>query len=161
MKQKAVFIDRDGVINQEIGRYVTNLDDFVLNPGVLHGLRKLKAAGWMLIMITNQGGISKGLYTKEKVDCLHGLLKEQLSRLQIDFDEIYICPHHDAIEKCLCRKPNALLLEKAIARFNIDTNQSVMIGDSERDILAAESVGVRGIKVKSNENFMKSIAELL
>ncbi|MEA1873216.1 MAG: HAD family hydrolase [Bacteroidota bacterium] len=161
MKQKAIFIDRDGVINREIGRYVTNIDDFVLNPGILQGLKKLKAAGWLLIMITNQGGIAKGLYTKDKVDCLHGLITEQLSRLKINFDAIYICPHHNEIEKCLCRKPNSLLLEKAIARFNIDTNQSVMIGDSDRDMLAAERVGVRGIKVNPNENFLKTIAEFL
>jgi D-glycero-D-manno-heptose 1,7-bisphosphate phosphatase len=161
MKQKAVFIDRDGVINREIGRYVTTIDDFVLNPGVLQGFKKLKEAGWLLIMITNQGGISKGLYSKEKVDCLHNLLIEQMARMQIKFDAIYICPHHDEIEKCLCRKPNSLLLEKAISRFNIDTDQSIMIGDSERDILAAERVGVKGIKVNPNENFMKSIADFL
>jgi D-glycero-D-manno-heptose 1,7-bisphosphate phosphatase len=161
MKHKAVFLDRDGVINQEIGRYVSDIDDFVLNPGVLQAIRKLKQSGFLVIVITNQGGISRGLYTKEKLDCMHNILNEQLARFEIAIDEIYICPHHDKIEKCLCRKPNSLLLEKAITRFNIDVTQSVLIGDSERDIIAAERVGLKGIKVEPNGNLMKHISAFI
>ncbi len=157
MKQKAVFLDRDGVINREIGRYVTCIDDFVFNPGVLQGLKKLQADGYLLIMITNQGGIARGLYDKERLECMHNFMCEQLNRLDITFDAIYACPHHDKLEKCLCRKPNSLMLEKAISRFNVDVEKSFLIGDSDRDVQAAERVGLRGIKVESNANFLKTL----
>ncbi len=151
---KAVFLDRDGVINREIGEYVFSEDKFVLNDDLIPGLKMLQENGFLLIVITNQGGIAKGLYTKNDVEKLHEQLLLRLNNEQITISEIYYCPHHSDIEKCLCRKPNSLMLEKAIARFDIDVNHSYMIGDSERDIEAAEKVNVKGIKIQSNTSIL-------
>jgi D-glycero-D-manno-heptose 1,7-bisphosphate phosphatase len=84
-----------------------------------------------------------------------------LSGHGISFLEIYYCPHHSEIENCLCRKPESLLFEKAIARFNIDTGQSWMIGDSERDIIAAEKAGLKSILIRSNEDIRKYIDRII
>ncbi|MCD6366311.1 MAG: HAD family hydrolase, partial [Bacteroidales bacterium] len=151
---KAVFLDRDGVINKEIGEYVFSIDKFVLNDDLIPGLKLLQENGFLLIVITNQGGIAKGLYTKDDVEKLHGQLLSHLSDEQITISEIYYCPHHSDVEKCLCRKPNSLMLEKAAARFDIDISQSYMIGDSERDIEAAEKIGIKGIKIQPNASVL-------
>ncbi len=161
MKNKAIFLDRDGVINKEIGRYVAKADEFVLNDGVLQALQAFKNSGYLLIMITNQGGVSRGLYTKETLESIHAVMNNQLKSLNIAFDEIYICPHHDKMENCLCRKPKSLMIEKAVSRFNIDVKQSFLIGDSDRDIAAAENVGIKGIKLKSNTNLLHSVQDIL
>jgi D-glycero-D-manno-heptose 1,7-bisphosphate phosphatase len=161
MKNKAVFLDRDGVVNRELGRYVYTLDEFVINPGLIQAIKKLKDAGYLVIIITNQGGIARGIYKKEKVQCLHNILSERLMKLGVAIDEIYICPHHDDYEKCLCRKPGSLLIEKAIARFNIDPKKSLMIGDSDRDVKAANNAGVRGVKIVPNTNILSVIEDLL
>lgn len=150
---RAVFIDRDGVINNDEGcYYVYEPSDFKLNDGIIENICALKMAGFIVIIISNQGGIAKGLYKKEDTELLHNMLKERIKVLGCQIDEIYYCPHHPDIENCLCRKPDSLLIEKAIARFNIDSNQSFFIGDSSRDIEAAEKVGIKGIQVYKNSN---------
>ena len=153
---KAVFIDRDGVINNDEGcYYIYKPADFKLNDGIVENICALKKAGFLLIIISNQGGISKGIYKKTDTDLLHNMLRERIKRIGCQIDEIYYCPHHQDIENCLCRKPESLLLEKAIARFNIDVTQSFFIGDSERDIEAAEKVCIKGILVRKNSNIVK------
>jgi D-glycero-D-manno-heptose 1,7-bisphosphate phosphatase len=161
MKNKAVLFDRDGVINREIGDYVQHLDDFRLNPGILHSIKLLKSEGYKVIIVSNQGGISKGLYTKDQLDCMHDLLIEQVRRSGADIDEIYVCPHHSSIEKCLCRKPSGLMLEKAIARFEIDKSRAIFIGDADRDVEAANRAGIRGIKIKSNSNILPVVDQIV
>jgi D-glycero-D-manno-heptose 1,7-bisphosphate phosphatase len=150
---KAVFIDRDGVINNDEGcYYIYKPADFKLNEGIIENICALKMAGFVLVIISNQGGIAKGLYKKEDTELLHNILKERINGLGCQIDEIYFCPHHPDVENCLCRKPNSLLIEKAIARFNIDITQSFFIGDSLRDIEAAKKAGVKGIQVYKNTN---------
>lgn len=150
MKKKAIFLDRDGVINRERGEYAFMPEDFILNDGLIERLKKIQNEGFLLIMISNQGGISRGIYTKNHVEVLHDFLKKELEKHQIKLTEIYYCPHHNEIENCLCRKPKNIMLEKAVARFNIDVKKSYMIGDSQRDIEAAESLGIKGIKIRPN-----------
>ncbi|MGC9331400.1 MAG: D-glycero-alpha-D-manno-heptose-1,7-bisphosphate 7-phosphatase [Bacteroidales bacterium] len=161
MKNKAVFFDRDGVVNREKGKYVRNIEDFRLNPGVLKSIKLLKANAYKVIIVSNQGGISKGLYTKENLDCIHDLLIQQVRRIGADIDEIYICPHHSSIEKCLCRKPSGLMLEKAIARFDIDKSRAVFIGDADRDVEAANRTGIRGIKIDTNSNIFPVVKQII
>jgi D-glycero-D-manno-heptose 1,7-bisphosphate phosphatase len=161
MSNKAVFLDRDGVVNKEIGDYVKSIRDFQINPGVLRGIKRLKDAGFVVAIISNQGGVSRGLYEKKTLDCLHDLLSQQLNRMDTCLDEIYTCPHHDLMEKCLCRKPSGLMLEKAIARFDVDKEKAVFIGDSERDIRAAENAGIKGVKVNPNTNIMPVIESII
>jgi D-glycero-D-manno-heptose 1,7-bisphosphate phosphatase len=105
----------------------------------------------LFIVITNQSGISKNIYTHNDVRLLHEIMKEKLQKHSIIIEDVYYCPHHNETGKCLCRKPGSLLFEKAIVRFNIDVNKSLMFGDKERDIIAAESVGIKSILVKPNQ----------
>ena len=148
---KAVFVDRDGVINSDEGLYyIHNVEDFKLNSGIIENICKLKKAGYLIIVISNQGGIGKGLYTKKDTEILHSILKNEISKKGYTIDEIYYCPHHPDTSACICRKPDSLLIEKAIARFGIDKTLSYLIGDSPRDIEAAQKAGVKGILVPKN-----------
>lgn len=155
--RKAIFLDRDGVLNRDRGEYTWRVEDFTWLPGVFPGLKKLVASGYDLIIITNQGGIAKGLYSHEDVNRLHDHLVDDLKDAGISVLAIYYCPHHPDHGKCLCRKPGSLMIEKAIARFEIDPSSSFMIGDMERDIEAATSAGVRGIWTPTNSNFEDTI----
>jgi len=157
-KNKAVFLDRDGVLNHETGNYVTHLEDFIINKGVFEALKIFQEKNYLLIVISNQGGISKGICTKEQVDYLHLHLERALKNKGILLSEIYYCPHHPEITNCICRKPDSQLLEKAMARFNIDAGLSYFIGDAERDMLAGERAGVQTIRVEINQSLME-IAE--
>lgn len=150
--RKVVFLDRDGVINKERGDYTYRIEDFEWNDGIIEVLRKFNAAGYDLIVITNQGGIAKKRYTHEDVNHVHDYLMKHLKANSVKILDIYYCPHHDEVSKCLCRKPGSLLIEKAVARYGVDISQSFMIGDRDRDMEAAKGLGLRGAKVKSNEN---------
>ncbi len=154
---KAIFLDRDGVINHDILEYTWQRKDFKLNPGVIEALELWKSQGYFLILITNQGGISKGLYSRDDVNDVHEYMQELLGE-NACFDEIYFCPHHDNFEKCICRKPDSIMLEKGIARFNIDTSKSYFIGDSERDSLAGRKAGLNTIRVLPNRSMMENVS---
>tara|TARA_B100000683_G_scaffold96735_1_gene95449 strand:- start:9974 stop:10468 length:495 start_codon:yes stop_codon:yes gene_type:complete len=154
---KAVFLDRDGVINKEIGDYVYKKEDFIFNTGLFTALRLLQEYDYKLIVVTNQGGIAKGKYTNDEVNELHNFMLEKLLEEGIKIDDLYICPHHHTIAPCLCRKPNSLMIEKAIAKHEIETSLSYLIGDNERDILAAEKVMIKGIMIESNTNILPRV----
>ncbi len=158
---KAVFLDRDGVINQERGHYTFGLDEFVINERLIDALKAFVDKGFMLIVITNQGGIAKGLYTHRDVEILHQYLTKVLTENGIPLTEIYYCPHHPDTGKCLCRKPDSLMLEKAIARFDIDASKSYFIGDNERDIIAGKAAGVKTILIESNTPLTTIINQVL
>ncbi len=142
--QKCVFLDRDGVLNRERGDYTYKLDEFEVLPRVHEALALLKQNGYLLIVITNQGGIAKGLYTKKDVMACHQKLQQSCESI---LDAIYYAPSHPNYSESLSRKPDSLMLERAMAKYNIDPAQSWMIGDSLRDLEAAEKVGVKGILV--------------
>lgn len=151
---KAVFLDRDGVINKERGEYSFKPEHFIINPHILTAISLFKQNGFFVFIISNQGGIAKELYSHNDVLFLEKSLNELLKETGTYIDEFYYCPHHNQVSNCLCRKPGSLLLEKAIARFNIDSNKSYMIGDSKRDVQAAEKVGVKGILVPANSDLL-------
>jgi D-glycero-D-manno-heptose 1,7-bisphosphate phosphatase len=158
---KLILLDRDGVINKELGGYVTNPDDFEVLPHVIPNLIKLKNAGIKVAVITNQGGIAKGLYTHQTLAKIHQKLNLILKAHQLVFDEIYYCPHHTDFGKCLCRKPGSIMIEKALARFGINLQEAIMIGDTQRDIEAANDAGVRAVKIESNQDWSSIIDEIL
>lgn len=151
-KNKALFLDRDGVINKERGTYTYKVEDFEILPSIPATLKQAQDLGYQLIVITNQGGIAKEIYSHTDVEKVHQYLKEELNNHEIQLTDIFYSPHHDAIGKSLDRKPNSLMLEKAIAIYNIDPKQSFMIGDSERDIIAAKNVDVPGFLIQPNES---------
>ncbi|MBM3402577.1 MAG: HAD family hydrolase [Bacteroidetes bacterium] len=149
---KAVFLDRDGVLNKELGDYVCKLEDFNVMRHNFSALKELQSRGYLLIVITNQGGLAKGWYSENILDEMHNHLRNTYRDQGIYFTEIYYCRHHPEFNgNCLCRKPGSILLEKAIARFGIEASLSYFIGDRERDVIAGEAVGVKGILIDSDQ----------
>jgi D-glycero-D-manno-heptose 1,7-bisphosphate phosphatase len=159
LMNKAAFFDRDGVINNDSGQYyISDPNDFKLNPGVIELLSWLRTEGFLLIIISNQGGISKGFFTKSDTDRVHSRMKEIVKAHGLEFDEIYYCPHHPDNERCICRKPDTVQIEKALSRFSINAGESFFIGDRETDIEAGNNSGLRTILVNANQD-MKVVIE--
>lgn len=159
MNRKAIFLDRDGVINQERGEYTFLLKDFIINDDVFETLKIWNDAGYLLIIISNQGGIGKGIYSHSDVQVLNEFLCLKFKENKIDWTEMYYCPHHPEYNgRCLCRKPGSILFEKAIAKYSIDVTRSFMIGDKERDILASEKTGIKGILIEANSSLKKILS---
>ena len=147
--KKAVFLDRDGVINVERG-YTHKLEDFVILPHLIEVLQLLQKKGYLLVVVSNQSGVAKGLYTQADVETVHQFMLNEFTKNEIVLSEIYYCIHHPDVCNCICRKPDSLFIEKALARFNIDPKQSYFIGDKERDVEAGEKAGVKGILIEAN-----------
>ncbi len=127
--RKILFLDRDGIINRERGEFTWRLEDFVFNEGLFEALVLFQKEGFEFIIISNQSGIARGLYSFKDVEFLHHHLNKKAKEKGITFLEIYYCPHHPDKSKCICRKPDSLLLEKAIARFEVNVKISWFIGD--------------------------------
>jgi D-glycero-D-manno-heptose 1,7-bisphosphate phosphatase len=156
---KAVFLDRDGVINRKgSGYYVFREEEFFFNKGVTEALKYFISKDYLLIVITNQGGIARRIFTIAHLEKVHNYMINQLKTFNIELTDIYYCPHHPDVSSCLCRKPGTLLFEQAIARYDIDPKASFMIGDSDIDILAAEKMKIKGILIPTNGNMMNIIA---
>jgi len=159
--KKAIFLDRDGTINNNCDHYyIWRKEELVLNPGVAETLAEMQSRGYMLIVITNQGGISKGEYSAEDVELLHNHLRSMLAAKGVHLDEIYYCPHHHMVENCLCRKPMPLMIEKALAHFDIDPASSWMIGDAQRDVEAGEAAGLRCILIEPNSDLREVLGKI-
>ena len=159
---KAIFIDRDGVINSDVGHYyIYKPEDFVLNEGIAEAFVAFQNADFLLIVISNQGGIDKGQYSCSDVELIHDKMKILLRGYGVEITEIYYCPHHSDVQKCLCRKPSNLNIEKAISRFDICREESWMIGDSPRDIEAGKASHLHTLKIQSNENILPYIQAIL
>ena len=137
LKNRAVFFDRDGVINVDRNNYTYCKEDFQLMPGIIEVMKVLKDRRFLLIVITNQAGIAKGLYTDLEVDELHSHFQRLSGHL---VDAFYHAPGHPNFSETLSRKPDSLLFEKAIAKFKVDPSQSWMIGDKESDLIPAEKL---------------------
>jgi len=157
---KVIFLDRDGVINFEPGDYTFTVEGFMINDGLFEALKNLDKRGFQFIVITNQGGISKKLYNHNDVESVHSYMNQCFKEEGIELLDIYYCPHHAINEKCICRKPDSLMLEKAISRYNVDKSKSYFIGDSRRDVLAAEKAGVTGIQIKVNDSLTNYLNQI-
>jgi D-glycero-D-manno-heptose 1,7-bisphosphate phosphatase len=152
--QKAVFLDRDGVLNEERGEYTYKIEDFIIPKGVTEALKILKEKGFLLIVITNQGGIAKGAYTAQDVLNCHLYLQQQCGYL---IDDLYYSPYNEVYSNSLSRKPDSLMLERAIAKYNISAHNSWMIGDSLRDIIPAKKLGIRTVKIGEKVDYFVDI----
>ena len=159
---KSIFLDRDGVlINNSEHYYIWNQEQLSLVEGIVENLQKLSASGFQLFVVSNQGGISRGLYSKNDVEVLHSELIGKFKENGIEIQEIVFCPHHPEIEKCMCRKPGSLLIDKLVAKYGISKEDSYMIGDSESDMEAAQKANIKGIKITANQNMHPFISFLI
>lgn len=145
-KHKAVFLDRDGTINVEV-EYLSQVDDFQFIPGVPWALKRLKDAGYLLVVVTNQSGIARGYYDEAALAEIHEHMHQDLASFGASLDACYFCPHHpehgtgDYRTECGCRKPLPGMLERAAADLDIDLAASFMIGDKLADIEAGIAAG--------------------
>jgi len=144
---RAAFLDRDGVINVDRG-YVSRREDFTFVPGVIEGARQLHELGYALVVVTNQSGIGRGLYSKEDFDALTAWMKGEFAAAGAPLAGVYSCPHHptDAVgtyrRACDCRKPAPGMLLTAAQELKLRLSASVMFGDKESDLEAARAAGV-------------------
>ena len=133
-KKRAIFLDRDGVINKEVN-HLSNPAQFEFIPGSIEALKILKQKGFLLIVITNQAGIARGLFSEETLNQIHNKMKGILNQNGIILDDIFYCPHHpDFTGACNCRKPKPGMILKAQRKYNIKLQASFMVGDTLSDI---------------------------
>lgn len=154
---KALFLDRDGVINHDPGDYTYSLAEFIILPTVFEALKLAQSWGYKIIIITNQGGVAKGLYTQETVHEIHDYFKKECLAHQIEITGIYYSIDHSEIGNSISRKPHSLMVQRALQRYNIDPLQSLMIGDRDRDVQCAEGAGVKGIKMNVNGSLLEVV----
>lgn len=153
-RRPAIFLDRDGVIIDDV-HYLSVPEQIRLIPGSAEAIASLNRAGWPVIVVTNQAGVARGLFTPADVDRVHRRLSELLARHGAAIDAYYFCPHYpEAIvpeyrKACDCRKPNPGMLRKAAAERGLDLMRSWMVGDRESDLQAGAAVGARTILVRT------------
>lgn len=152
---RAVFLDRDGVININKPGYVYRIEDFKFTPFAIQALQKLSKTDFKIIIITNQSGIARGYFTEKDLAKLHQWLLSIFKDKGIRIDKIYYCPHHPK-QNCSCRKPKSGMIEKAAKDFGINLSKSWIIGDREKDILAGKEVNLRTILMGKQVNKMKT-----
>lgn len=151
-RARAVFLDRDGTLNPDPG-YISSPDEFSLFPGVGAALAALRQAGYLLILVTNQSGIARGLIRPENLCQIHAKLQRELAKAGAALDRIYVCPHHPdfsgpgAKPSCECRKPAPGLALRAIADLDIDPAVSYVIGDKESDVKMGIAAGIPSILI--------------
>lgn len=145
-KHKAVFLDRDGTINVEV-QYLSKAEDFQFIPGVPWALRRLRDAGFLLVVVTNQSGIGRGYYDEAALHAVHDHMHAELASFGISVDACYFCPHHpehaegEYRRECACRKPLPGMLQQAAADLDIDLSRSYMVGDKLMDVNAGLNAG--------------------
>ncbi len=153
-KKPAVFLDRDGTINEQMG-YINHLCRFVLLPGVGDAIRMLNEKNIPVIVVTNQSGLARGYFPPELIDDVHKKMTDELALSGAHIDKIYICPHHPEAkeekyrEACNCRKPKPGMLYRAAEELEIDLSKSFVVGDRWSDIGSANAVGAVPILVRT------------
>ena len=147
-KRRAVFIDRDGTISEEVG-YVNHPSRYRVFPFAARAISTLHEAGWLAILVTNQAGVARGYFKEEMIGAVHSLLASELEREGARLDAVYYCPHHPSVGEtpyrldCDCRKPRPGLIFRAAGEFDIDLDGSWMVGDRYSDVVLARNAGVR------------------
>lgn len=144
---KAAFFDRDGTINVDVN-YLYKKEDMKFIDGMPQFIKKWNDWGYKVIVVTNQAGIARGLYTQEDMNLLHEFMNEELKKYGAHIDAFYFCPHHpDFTGVCKCRKPATGMIEQAIKDFDIDVNQSILFGDKSWDVEAGEKCGIKSFLI--------------
>ena len=166
MKDKFVFLDRDGVLNVDVD-YLYRIEDFRWIDGAPEALAYLNKLGYRLVVVTNQSGIARGYYTVADMEKLHEHMQQELQAYGAKIEKFYYCPHHKEGKlpeytcECNCRKPKPGMLLQAYEDFPVDVEQSFLIGDGKRDVEAAEAAGLRGYLFQGGSllDFVKNIVK--
>jgi len=151
---KAVFLDRDGTINEEMG-YINHVSRFRVFDFVPQAIKVLNDAGFIVIVVTNQSGVARGYFDEHLVRKIHKKLLKDLKKSSARIDRIYYCPHHpeegrgEYKKDCSCRKPKTGMVDLAVKEYNIDVRRSFMVGDRYKDILFAKKAGLQPLFVKT------------
>jgi D-glycero-D-manno-heptose 1,7-bisphosphate phosphatase len=149
---RAVFLDRDGTINEEMG-YINHIDRFALLPRTTEAIRLINASGFKAVVVTNQSGVARGMFPESLVAEVHRKMEDLLRAGRAHIDGIYYCPHHPDFgppeyrKRCSCRKPATGLIERACNELNIDPTRSYMVGDRIMDVEFGHKIGAKGILV--------------
>jgi len=151
-KNKAIFLDRDGVINKNRDDYVKSTKELEIFSNIGKEILKLKMKGFLIIVITNQSVINREIITIRELEEIHSTIQKFLMKSKTSIDKFYFCPHRPD-ENCDCRKPKPGLILQAINEFSIDASKSWMVGDSKTDIQAGEKAGCKTIFLKKNDSF--------
>jgi D-glycero-D-manno-heptose 1,7-bisphosphate phosphatase len=147
MKRRCVFLDRDGVINvaPKPGDYILRWEDFEFIPTITDWIRLFNTLGYLVIVVTNQRCVARGMISREALDDIHRRMIEELAACGARIDDVYCCPHEN--DACDCRKPKPGMVESATAKWNIDLAESMLIGDSPRD---------RGLALATNLTYLQA-----
>jgi D-glycero-D-manno-heptose 1,7-bisphosphate phosphatase len=143
-----IVLDRDGVINEDSDDYIKSPDEWRALPGSLDAIARLNAAGWRVVVATNQSGVGRGLFSVQTLDAIHDRMKSAVADAGGHISGIYVCPHRPD-EGCRCRKPRPGLLERIGEDFGIALAETAVVGDKLTDVLAAQAVGARPLFVAS------------
>jgi len=157
---KAVFLDRDGIINKECKDYVKNVNELVIFPEIVQFIQKLKENNFLIVVITNQSPINRGIMTESDLNNIHQTIQKFLKNNGTNIDAFYYCPHKPD-EGCYCRKPNPGLLIKAAEDFEIDLKKSWMIGNNDSDVKAGFLAGCKSKKINDIKLLSKALDEIL
>ncbi|MGH9475943.1 MAG: D-glycero-alpha-D-manno-heptose-1,7-bisphosphate 7-phosphatase [Terriglobales bacterium] len=150
----AIFFDRDGTLNEEVG-YAGRPEDFHIYPWAAAAVRAVNEAGWAAVLVTNQAGVARGYFSEAAVRELHQLLTQQLATAGAHLDAIYHCPHHpEGVVPgfggaCECRKPEPGMVRRAQRELDLDLARSWVIGDRQHDVGLAHAVGGRAVLVRT------------
>jgi len=154
MNKPAVFVDRDGTINEQMG-YINHVSRFRILPGVPQAIRMLNRHGFLVLVVSNQSGVARGYYPLDLVETVHRLMVTRIREKRGNIDKIFFCPHHPAgsvpgfSRDCDCRKPKTGLIEQACKCFEIDLQRSFVVGDMCTDMELAHRAGLKGVLVKT------------
>jgi len=159
-KNKAVFLDRDGVINKKRDDYVKSVNEFVFLPNVMEAIKILNNNGFLAIIVTNQSAVNREIISQNQLKEIHDYMLANFKKFGCNIDGIYFCPHRPD-ENCKCRKPQPMLLQRAIDDFQISVSDSWLIGDNITDIRAAEKIGLKSIKINKDGDIMEAVKKIL
>jgi histidinol-phosphate phosphatase family protein len=151
LMRKALFLDRDGTLNED-KNFVHKVKDLKILPGVVKGLKYAQSKGYTLIIITNQSGIGRKVFSQEDMKRFNQALIKKLEEYEIKIQHLYYCPHKPSHE-CECRKPSPKFVLDASSRYHIDLNESYFIGDRDSDVLCGRNAGCKTIRIKSSSEY--------
>ena len=159
---RAAFLDRDGVLCRRAAShdYVKSPDEFAWLAGAREGVRRLNEEGWLVLVVTNQRGVARGLMSAGDVDAIHARAQRELAAAGARIDAFYVCPHADE-DACGCRKPAPGLILRAAREWGVDLGASFLIGDDERDVEAARRAGVRAHRMPTDGDLSEALGEVL